>query len=115
MPSRPGSILTSAEVLRPIIGEVLIASAEWTRSPYPEMSASLEQWYEELAPGGKLYPTDEHLDYVQRFEAFAEDIIWDGRGRDYITIGNFPARPNALPPTRWWCTQHALRVARSAL
>ena len=93
-------------LLRPLIGEVLIASTEWPRSPYPDMSARLGRWYEELAPGGPLYPSDEHLDYVRRFEAFAERIVWSNCGRDYLTIINFPAPANALPPTRWWCTQH---------
>ena len=95
-------------LLRPLIGEVLIRAAEWERSPYPEYTAKLGEWYEALAPGGALYPSDEHLAYVARFEEHAEDIIWDNRGREYITIVNFPAPPNALPPTEWWCTQHVL-------
>ena len=95
-------------LLRPILGEVLIESAEWPRSPYPEESAALGEWYEELAPGGALYPSDEHLEYVERFEAFAEDIVWDSRGRDFITIINFPAPPNPQPLTQWWSTQHIL-------
>jgi hypothetical protein len=95
-------------LLRPLIGEVLIASAEWSRSPYPDQSAALGQWYEELAPDGALYPSEEHLDYVRRFEAFAEDIVWDSRGREHLTIVNFPAPPNPVPPEVWWCTQHVL-------
>ena len=95
-------------LLRPLIGEVLIAVADRPRMPYPEKAAQLGEWYEELAPGGSLYPSEEHLDYVRRFEAFAEDIVWDSQGRDYITIVNFPAPPNPPPPTEWWCTQHLL-------
>ena len=96
-------------VLRPIIGEYLIEAAEWARNPYPDQAAKLGQWYEELAPDGPLYPTDEHLAYVERFEAAAEDIVWDCRGQDYLTIVNFPAPPRTWPPDQWWCTQHVLR------
>ena len=95
-------------LLRPIIEEVLDAAREWDEIPHPEDFARLERWYQELAPGGALYPSEAHLEYVRRFEAFAEDIIWDSRGREYLTIVNFPAPANALPPTEWWCTQHVL-------
>ncbi|MEM9489409.1 MAG: hypothetical protein AAGC55_09705 [Myxococcota bacterium] len=100
-------------LLRPLLGEVLIEAAEWPRSPYPEYSGLLGQWYEDLAPGGALYPSDEHLDYVRRFESFAEQIIWDSRGRDRLTIVNFPAPPNwppkdlEMPEDEWWWTEHA--------
>lgn len=93
-------------LLRPLIGEVLVAAADWSRSPYPEMHAELGEWYEALAPGGSLYPSDEHLEYVRRFEAFAEDIVWDSRGQEHITIVNFPAPPGAGPPTKRWSPQH---------
>ncbi len=96
-------------LLRPIIGEVLIASADWERNPCPEEAAALGTWYEQLAPGGELYPTDEHLDYVRRFEAFAEDIVWNGKDQEFITISNFPAPPNAVPADKWWHVQHIPR------
>ena len=93
-------------LLRPLIGDVLIQAAEWPRSPYPDMHAQLGAWYEALAPGGALYPDDTHLDYVRRFEAFAEDIIWDSRGQEYMTIVNFPAPPGAGPPSDDSSFQH---------
>jgi len=106
----PGSRYPYADVrlLRPIIADVLVTASTWQRTPYPEQHGALGEWYEELAPGGSLYPSCEHLDYVQRFEAFAENIIWDSRDQDYITIRNFPAPPNPQPLTHWWCTQHIL-------
>jgi hypothetical protein len=99
-------------LLRPLIGDVLTAAETWDEKldeePYPERLAELARWHEELAPGGALYPSDEHLAYVKRFEAFAEEIVWDSRDHEYITIVNFPAPSNVPPPHRWWCTQHVL-------
>ena len=95
-----------ARLLRPLIGEVLIAAADWPRSPYPDMHAELGEWYAALAPGGALYPDDAHLDYVHRFEAFAEELVWDSRGSEFLTIVNFPAPPNAVPTTERWATRH---------
>lgn len=93
-------------LLRPLIGEVLVQAAEWPRSPYPDMHAQLGEWYEALAPDGALYPDDAHLEYVRRFEDFAEEIIWDSRGQERLTIVNFPAPPGAGPPSDDWSTQH---------
>lgn len=95
-------------LLRPIIGDVLIQAAGWEKNPEPDYTATLGEWYEALAPGGALYPSDEHIEYAARFEAFAEELIWDSRGREYITIVNFPAPKNAPPPMYWFCTQHEL-------
>ena len=95
--------------LRPFIADVLEEATEWPSVPYPDWTGALRQWYEDLAPGGMLYPDPEHLAYVERFEAFAEDIIWDSRGQEYITIVNFPAPPKIWHPKGWWCTQHVLR------
>lgn len=95
-------------LLRPFIEALFEEAASWPSVPYPMYTEPLQRWYQELAPGGALYPSDEHLAYVERFEAFAEDIIWDSREQAYITIANFPAPPKVWPPDRWWCTQHVL-------
>ena len=94
--------------LRPFMQDVLEEAAGWPLRPHPEYLDSLQRWYDELAPGGPLYPSADHLAYVERFEAFAEEIVWDSRDRDYITISNFPAPPKVWPPTHWSCTQHVL-------
>jgi len=95
-------------LLRPILGEVLITSAEWRRSPYPDQSAWLGEWYDELAPGGSLYPSDEHLEYVEHFERHAEEILWDSRDQEYITIRNIPEPPKPQPLIHWSSTQHVV-------
>ena len=84
-------------------------TAGWDSVPYPDYIQELEQWHRDLAPGGDLCPSAEHLAYVDRFEAFAEDILWDSRGQDYITIRNFPAPPKTWPNERWWSTRHLPR------
>ena len=97
-------------LLRPLIREVLETAADWPENPYPDMHAALCEWHEALAPGGSLYPSDTHLDYVRRFEDFAEDIVWDDRGQERLTIVNFPAPPEAGEPTDRWATQHLVRI-----
>ena len=93
--------------LRPFIDELFVEAADWQFVPaYLEMVLELEQWHGALAPGGELYPSDEHLAYVDRFEAFAENIVWDSRGQECITIRNFPAPPKAWPSDHRWRTQH---------
>ena len=107
-------------LLRPYITELLTEAAGWSSLPVPselepretrhewliESYQTLQTWHEQLAPGGALYPSEAHLAYVQGFEAFAEQLVWDGRNQEGITITNFPAPPEVCPADSWWCTRH---------
>lgn len=97
--------------LRPFIADLLAEVETWDDEPHPDYLTELRSWHTALAPGGELYPSDAHIAYAARFEACAEDIIWDNRDQEHITIRNFPAPPRTWPDEphdRWWCTRHVL-------